>query len=30
MTAVAIKDKFVSQGREIHPVTAKMMEELGI
>ena len=30
MTAVAIKDKFVSQGREIHPVTAQMMEELGI
>ena len=30
MTALAIKDKFVSQGRDIHPVTAQMMKELGI
>lgn len=30
MTAVAIKDKFVSQGRDIHPVTAQMMKELGL
>ena len=30
MTAVAIKNKFVSQGRDIHPVTAQMMKELGL
>ena len=30
MTAVAIKDKFISQGRDIHPVTAQMMKELGL
>ena len=30
MTAVAIKNKFISQGREIHPVTSQMMKELGL
>ena len=28
MTAAAVRDKFVSQGRDIHPLTKKMMKDL--
>lgn len=28
MTAAAVRDKFISQGRELHPVTAAMMRDL--
>ena len=30
MTALSVKEKFVSQGRDIHPETRKMMKELGL
>jgi len=30
MTASAVRDKFISQGRELHPVTAAMMKDLGM
>ena len=30
MTAAAVRDKFVSQGREIHPMTVLMMKDLGM
>ena len=30
MTAAAVKDKFVSQGRDIHPMTLLMMRDLGM
>ena len=30
MTAAAVRDKFVSQGRDIHPMTLLMMRDLGM
>jgi nicotinate-nucleotide adenylyltransferase len=30
MTASSVRDKFVSQGRDIHPMTVLMMKELGM
>ena len=30
MTAAAVRDKFVSQGRDIHPMTLMMMKDLGM
>ncbi|WP_051688787.1 bis(5'-nucleosyl)-tetraphosphatase (symmetrical) YqeK [Butyrivibrio sp. AE2032] len=30
MTAAAVRDKFVSQGRDIHPLTQLMMKDLGM
>ena len=30
MTASAVRDKFVSQGRDIHPMTVRMMADLGM
>ena len=30
MTAAAVRDKFVSQGRDIHPMTLLMMKDLGM
>ena len=30
MTAAAVRDKFVSQGRDIHPLTKKMMKDLNM
>ncbi|MBQ1295174.1 MAG: bis(5'-nucleosyl)-tetraphosphatase (symmetrical) YqeK, partial [Clostridiales bacterium] len=30
MTADAVRNKFKSQGREMHPVTIQMMKELGM
>ena len=30
MTAAAVRDKFVSQGRALHPVTTAMMKDLGM
>ena len=30
MTAAAVRDKFVSQGRDIHPLTKQMMSDLGM
>ena len=30
MTAAAVRDKFVSQGRDIHPLTKQMMKDLGM
>ena len=30
MTAAAVRDKFVSQGRDIHPLTNLMMSDLGM
>ena len=30
MTASSVRDKFVSQGRDIHPMTVLMMKELGL
>ena len=30
MTASAVRDKFVSQGRDIHPMTLLMMKDLGM
>ena len=30
MTAAAVRDKFVSQGRDLHPLTKQMMSDLGM
>ena len=30
MTAAAVRDKFISQGRDLHPVTISMMKDLGM
>ena len=30
MTASAVRDKFISQGRQLHPVTEAMMKDLGM
>ena len=30
MTVSAVRDKFVRQGRDIHPLTQDLMRELGI
>lgn len=30
MTAAAVRDKFISQGRDLHPVTISMMSDLGM
>ena len=30
MTAAAVRDKFISQGRDIHPMTILMMKDLGM
>ena len=30
MTAAAVRDKFISQGRALHPVTTAMMKDLGM
>ena len=30
MTASAVRDKFISQGRQLHPVTESMMKDLGM